>query len=62
MDISLLTAANNNSRFNSAASLDVLKLALDASNVNGSNTVALLDSAAPTPVDPNLGQNIDVRV
>lgn len=62
MDIALLSAVNSNDRMNTAASLDVLKLALDASKVNGNNTVALLDSAAPVSSDPNLGQNIDVRV
>ncbi|MFL0251649.1 YjfB family protein [Clostridium neuense] len=62
MDIALLSAVSSNYRVNTAASIDVMKLALDSSNTNGANTVALLDSAAPVASDPNLGQNIDVRV
>lgn len=62
MDIALLSAVSSNYRANTSASLDVMKLALDASKANGGNVVALLDSAAPVSADPNLGKNIDVRV
>lgn len=57
MDIALLATVNSSVQTNEAASLEVIKMAMNNSKECGKDTVQMLKSA-----DPNVGNNIDVTV
>lgn len=58
MDIALLSMVNNHNKINDAASLLVLKKAMDVSKENAVNMNQLLQQS----VDPNLGRIFDKTV
>lgn len=57
MDIALLATVNSSIQTNEAAILAVIKMAMNNSKECGEDTVQMIKSA-----DPNLENNIDVRV
>lgn len=58
MDIAGLSVAMNQSKVQDAASLAVMKLAMNTGKENAAQMTEMLQSAA---VDPNRGQHIDTR-
>ncbi|MBE6068694.1 MAG: putative motility protein [Clostridium lundense] len=58
MDIAGLSVAMNQSKVQDAASLAVMKLAMNTGKENAAQMTEMLQSAA---VDPNRGQRIDTR-
>ncbi|MGY0374970.1 YjfB family protein [Clostridium sp. JNZ J1-5] len=58
MDIAMLSVINNHNKVNDAASLLVLKKAMDTSEENATNMAQLLNQS----VNPNLGTNFDKTV
>ncbi|MEA4827009.1 MAG: YjfB family protein, partial [Clostridium sp.] len=58
MDIAMLSVINNHNKVNDAASLLVLKKAMDTSEENAANMAQLLNQS----VNPNLGTNFDKTV
>lgn len=57
MDIATLSAVNSNIQVCDAANLAVVKMVMNSAKENGENMSQMIKSA-----DPNLGNNIDVRV
>ncbi|KHD38326.1 hypothetical protein NL50_02140 [Clostridium acetobutylicum] len=57
MDIALLATINSNEKVNEAANLAVFKMAMNNCKQNGENTADMIEA-----MDPNRGNNIDVRV
>ncbi|WP_097025874.1 YjfB family protein [Clostridium peptidivorans] len=58
MDIAGLSMAMSQSKVKDAASLAVMKLAMNTGKENAAQMTEMLKSAA---VDPNRGQNLDTR-
>lgn len=58
MDIAGLSVVMNQSKVQDAASLAVMKLAMNTGKENAAQMTEMLQSAA---VDPNRGQHIDTR-
>lgn len=58
MDIAGLSMAMSSSKVQDAASLSVMKLAMNTGKENASQMTEMLQTAA---VDPNRGQHLDTR-
>jgi hypothetical protein len=58
MDIALTSTALSQSQLSSDISTAVLKKSLDTTEQSGNNFVKMMEQS----VNPNLGQNIDIRL
>lgn len=58
MDIAALSMAMSQSRIQEAAGIAVMNMAINTGKETGTQMTEMLKSAA---VDPNLGQNLDVK-
>lgn len=57
MDIGALSILMNQSKLHQAASLSVMKIAMDTEKVTAAQVNEILKNCSP---DPNLGNNIDI--
>lgn len=57
MDIAMMSIINSNAKIQSQVSLAVTKMAMDTSKINAINMNNMIQKS----VDPNIGQNLDVR-